>query len=119
MRRPWSDTETDAGVLHARTGAPDRWDVSVARTWVLGAPISRRRLARQVRQDIWRALQATRGFSPRVLVATQATEIHITGGGSIASSRAAPVLAERIADILDNPDNRRRWATHARAQTKP
>lgn len=119
MTRPWINTETEMGVLHARIGAPGRWDVAVERRWPLADPVSRRRYARQVRQDLWRGLRTTRGFSPRVLVASHDSEIQITAGGSIASGRAAPVLADRIADILDNPQNRRRWAAHARAKGDP
>ena len=121
MTRSWTNIDTGAGVLHARAGAPDRWDVEVSRVWPVAAPVSRRRLAYQVRQDIWRALQSTRGFTPRVLVATAThdhREIHVTGGGTLSQGRAAPVLADRIADILDNPDNRRRWAAHARARRR-
>ncbi|MFK7945708.1 MAG: hypothetical protein AB8B85_22750, partial [Paracoccaceae bacterium] len=66
------------------------------------------------RQDIWRGLQSTRGFTPRVLVALTDTQVHITGGGTMASGQAASVLVGRIADILDNPQNRRRWDAHAR-----
>lgn len=118
MTRGWVETDTGGGVLHARAGAPDRWDVAVSRAWPVPDPVSRRRMARQIRQDIWRALRTARGFTPRVLVASEDSRIHITGGGCIASGRAAPCLAGRIADILDNPHNRRRWAAHARARTK-
>lgn len=119
MTARWQDIETGAGLLHCRPGMPDRWDVAVERRWPTG-PVSRRRYARQVRQDIWRAAQAVRGFVPRVVVATDPTHIHITGGGVMAAGRKGhclpPGLHDRIADILDNPMNRRRWAAHARAK---
>ena len=118
MTARWLNTDTGTGLLHARARTPDRWDVSVERRWPVAGALSRRRIAAQIRQDIWRGVQATRGFTPRVLVATDTTHIHITGGGSLASGRAAPILADRIADILDNPQNRRRWVAHARARKR-
>ena len=113
MTRPWRCTETEAGLLHVRAGIPDRWDIAVRRVWAVGGPVSRRRYARQVRQDIWRAARAVRGFVPRVLVARTSRTIEITGGGTCLGARP-PVLAQRIATLLDNPANRARWDAFAR-----
>ena len=110
------NTQTDAGILHARAGLADRWDIAVSRDLPSTSAISRSRYAAQVRQDIWRALQDIRGFVPRVLVQTGPESIQITGGGTQVTGRTTPGMAARIAHILDNPDNRRRWANHARAR---
>lgn len=113
--RGWRETETAEGLLHTRDHAPARWDVAVTRAWPAAA-FSRRRYARQVRQDLWRAARNVRGFVPRVLVAADGAGVRITAGGAMATGRAAPGLADRLADILDNPNNRRRWDRYASAR---
>ena len=116
MTARWLNTDTGTGLLHARARTPDRWDISVERRWPVTGTLSRRRTAAQIRQDIWRTAQRTRGFVPRVLVALENHHLQITGGGTMLTGRAGQSLADHIADILDNPDNRRRWATHARVK---
>jgi hypothetical protein len=102
--------------LHARAGVPDRWDVSIDRRWAVPGAISRRRYASQVRQDLWRAARGLRGFVPRVLVGSDGEDILITGGGVLVTGHMPPGLPERLAAILDNPNNRRRWGRHASAR---
>lgn len=116
MTARWQNIETEAGLLHCRLGVPDRWDVAVERCWGLDAPVSRRRMAQQIRQDTWRAVQRVRGFVPRVLVALDDMHLKIKSGCTMVTGLTAPGLTDRIEDILDNPDNRRRWAAHARAR---
>ena len=104
MSRPWLDTETERGLLHARAGLPDRWDVSVSRDWTVARPVSRRRVAAQVRQDLWRAAQSIRGFVPRVLVRAEAGQIHLTAGGTQLTGRTPPGLTARLTALSDWPD---------------
>lgn len=113
----WVEDQTPDGLLVRRAAVPDRWDIAVARDWPVGPLGDRakvcRRVARQIRQDVWRAIQATRGFSPRILVAFTENQLYITAGGVLVNGRAPPGLADRIAGVLDKPDNRRRWVRFA------
>jgi len=134
----WIEEDGPAGLVHRRAGAPDRWDVRVARDWPIGrvggaptlrpdrrapgtdgaggAPTLRvrRRLARQIRQDVWRACRRTPGFVPRILVCIRDNHLYITAGGAILTGRVPPGLERRIAEVLDKTDNRRRWQSFAR-----
>jgi len=102
------------GLLHARDGMPDRWDVSVEQTWRVQQhqQVSRRRLARSIRQDIWRALQKVRGFVPRVLVDFSAGVVSVKAGGVLMAGRSIGLEA-KIATVLENPSNRDRWTRYA------
>ena len=112
----------DGGVLHARAGLPDRWDVSVMRVWTPAAGsgsgfcISRKRLARAIRQDIWREVQQVRGFVPRVSVTIDAEALKITAGGVLMAGRIASGLGDDIAAVLDHPERQRRWLAFARTK---
>ena len=110
--RGWVYRAVEGGLLHARAGLPDRWDIAIKRNWRFGL-LSRRRLARAIRQDIWRDLQQVRGFVPRVLVAQNADLVQITAGGVLMAGRAAPVLENHLAGVLDNPGNKMRWLRFA------
>ncbi len=66
------------------------------------------RLAHAIRQDLWRALQTTRGFSPVIRIETGPAQTRITAGGQIDGPRA-PALSQIIQDLLNSPSNRNRW----------
>jgi hypothetical protein len=90
---------------------PPRFDV-VASTVL---PDARRvRLAHQVRQDIWRALRAVRGFSPVVEVVRREGALHVRAGGRVAPPIAAG-LTGRLSEVLEDAATRQRWLTHAGA----
>ncbi len=92
---------------------PARFDV-VAETVL---PRMRKdRLAQQVRQDLWRALQSVRGFSPVVRVEDRGDMLHLRAGGRAAAPIAASLIA-RIEDVLEDTANRRRWLRHAGASS--
>lgn len=120
MRRAWIDIPLEGGLLHARTGLPDRWDIWEERVWTIqpgqqrpGLHISQRRLARSIRQDLWRGLQNVRGFVPRVQVGPADHSLKIKAGGVLMASHAASGLGDRIAAVLDHPDNKIRWLAFA------
>ncbi len=92
---------------------PPRFDVAAAADLPLADPV---RLAHQVRQDMWRAMQNVRGFSPVVRIETLTDGVRITAGGRVMGC-AAPVLAERVAEVLSSDANRRRWLRHAGRRT--
>ncbi len=89
---------------------PPRFDVRAETVLAKADPL---RLAHQIRQDMWRALQNMRGFSPVVRVETRAEDVKITAGGRV-EGRVPTNAAEGIAEVLENPGNRARWLRHAR-----
>ncbi len=111
MRGRWHIV-TEGDTLTLSRGLPARVDLSVT----MRCPDANRlRLATQIRQDMWRALQRLRSFRPAVAVTRDQTGLSVTAGGAL--DRAAPPSAEgTLADLLSNPANRRRWLTHARRQ---
>ena len=72
------------------------------------------RIAHQVRQDLWRALQNVRGFAPAVQIERHDTGLHVTAGGQLACSAPVDQLRARIQHVLDDPQNRLRWVTYGR-----
>ncbi|MFP7673392.1 DUF6497 family protein [Marivita sp. S0852] len=110
-RNGWHMLRDADGLVLARH-LPARFDVSA----VADFPIcDAGRLARQVRQDLWRALQNVRGFSPVVRVDRLADGLRVTAGGRVpASSQSASVRA-RLEDVLNNPKARSRWLKWAGA----
>ena len=72
------------------------------------------RLAHQIRQDLWRALQRVRGFSPVVRLEPDVGGWRVTAGGHVAGSVPAAVVAQADA-LLNDPSYRQRWLKHAGA----
>ena len=108
MARTWHILRED-GVLTLCRQAPARLDVSAATVLPAGDPV---RLAHQIRQDMWRAVRNVRGFSPVVRLEQRVGGIAVTAGGQVMGP-VAPGLPARIAAVLENPANRRRWLAHA------
>ncbi|EAR49495.1 hypothetical protein OG2516_00324 [Oceanicola granulosus HTCC2516] len=88
---------------------PARMDVA-AETRLAAMP--RLRLARQVRQDVWRALQRVRGFSPVIEVHAEGDGLRLVAGGQV-DGAVPPGASAAIAAVLEDRDNRARWARHA------
>ncbi|WP_299615245.1 hypothetical protein [uncultured Tateyamaria sp.] len=84
---------------------PPRFDFAVHTVLPCGGAI---RLAHQIRQDLWRALQKVRGFSPVVRLQRIADGWRIEAGGRVAGPVALPVVA-RAQAVLDDAGNRARW----------
>ncbi len=98
--RGWVITPLEDGIRLARAGR-ERLDFAVATELAGAAP---KRLAHQVRQDLWRALQGLRGFSPVVEIAGDV----VRAGGQV--DGRVPSNAVAIAQgVLDDPANRARW----------
>lgn len=102
----------DGDALTLARHLPVRWDVSAS------APFPRlhkRRLAEQVRQDMWRMLQDLRGFSPVVQVAGSGEDLTVTAGGAVLARVFPKTRVEaRLVELLTDPARRARWANHAR-----
>ncbi|MEM8633062.1 MAG: DUF6497 family protein [Pseudomonadota bacterium] len=86
---------------------PVRFDVWAS---ALFPKMRKDRLARQIRQDMWRALRQTRGFSPVVQVSDTADGLEVKAGGRLSSRVRAPAsMEETISDLLHDPAARVRW----------
>jgi hypothetical protein len=106
-RDRWQMREEDGDLVLSRPGRA-RLDVRAATV----LPDARRgRVARQVRQDLWRALRRVRGFSPVVRVRREAGSLVLVAGGQVEGT-APRGLAERIALVLEDEGNRARWVAH-------
>ncbi len=103
-----------AGELVLARQLPVRFDVVASTTLPMGDPL---RLAHQIRQDLWRALQRVRGFSPVVRLRLQGEVIRVEAGGRVAQP-IAPDLAARISQVLESPVRRARWTAQARRSAK-
>lgn len=100
---------TSGDTLTLARHLPPRFDV-VAETRL--PAMGRRRLAHQVRQDMWRALRRLRGFSPVVEVSRDGDGLRLRAGGRVAGG-CPPATSDRIAAVLADPGNRARWARFA------
>lgn len=119
-------TSGSGDTLHAARLAQG-WDLS-AETTLSVDPRGRffpRRLARQVRQDIWRALRAQRGYAPMVSVSPLAPDrVCLRAGGSLLASAGASAaqterLTARLTAVLTQPANRTRWIAQSTVHTPP
>lgn len=89
---------------------PLRWDLAVQTTL---PDAGRLRVAQQVRQDMWRALQDLRGFAPAVQVTRVDGMLQVKAGGQVAGAVAREKLEGEIAEVLNCPKRRARWLRHA------
>ena len=101
----------DGPVLTVARRLPVRFDLSVK---TLLPEASRLGIAQQVRQDLWRALQMLRGFSPVVQVARTQHGLEVTAGGQVDGAFPQKKAEALIAALLNDPGNRARWISWAR-----
>ncbi len=100
----------EGDVLTMARRLPVRLDLSVNTRLPDG---SRLRVAQQVRQDVWRALQNLRGFAPVVRVERCGSGLHVTAGGQVEGVFSKAHAEAKIAQVLENPEKRARWARWA------
>lgn len=108
----WTTARTEGAVTVSRAGRA-RFDLSVE-TQLAGNALSLGRIAHQIRQDIWRACQNVRGFSPVIRVQAVGNSYHVIAGGQVDDRRGSPHVEQTIEVVLSRPANRNRWVTHAR-----
>lgn len=102
---------TEDGALTMARRLPVRLDLAVRAEL---PRCGKRRLARQVRQDMWRALQDVRGFSPVVRVEEANGGLLVTAGGQV-DRRPFPKgkCEEKLREVLSDRNNRIRWVAYA------
>lgn len=113
MKSRWHILREEAVVTLCRQ-KPARFDVAVT---VELPPADSLRLAQQIRQDMWRAVQNVRGFSPVVKIEEQGDGLLVTAGGRVAG-RVPGNLAAEIKAVLEDMDKRQRWVRHAQRRVR-
>jgi hypothetical protein len=111
MKKPWH-LKRDAGRSILYRQPPPRFDISAEVFLICSCSVSQGRLAHQVRQDLWRALQNQRGFCPVVEVEQAGTTLRIRAGGRLPAP-IAPNMSDRILAVLEDPQKQMRWIRHA------
>lgn len=109
-RAAWHITRTDACLtLSRRRGAT--FDVSAQTRFAFEAgPLARGRLAQQIRQDLWRELQALRGFCPIIEVHADEAGLVVTAGGELTAKPFPKTKVQtQIEALLADPKKRARW----------
>ena len=102
------------GTLTLSRRLPARFDFAAKTVISGGATLRKGRVATQVRQDMWRALQSLRGFAPVVHVIVQGNDLEITAGGAVDGRFPKQRTEEQVAEVLECPDRRARWVRSAR-----
>ena len=108
-RRNWHILREDGALTLARR-LPARFDLSVEAAF---PRVGRLRLARQIRQDMWRALQHMRGFAPAVRVEDAGDGLRVCAGGQVDGVFPRARAAETLSALLQDPAHRARWIAHA------
>ncbi|MEO1362459.1 MAG: hypothetical protein AAFU86_01640 [Pseudomonadota bacterium] len=108
MSNRWHILRDGEGLTLARH-LPPRFDFSIRTPLGPGDAL---RLAHQIRQDLWRALQRVRGFSPVVQLTPRDGGWDVVAGGRT-SGPLAPRQIEVARNVLEHPQNKARWQRHA------
>lgn len=109
MADRWHIMDDGARYVLARR-LPARFDFAVE---AVLPPMRAGRLARQVRQDMWRALRAIKGFSPVVSVERRESDMLVRAGGQVDGPFPRAQAEEALADLLSDAATRARWARWA------
>ncbi|MEM5467711.1 hypothetical protein [Celeribacter marinus] len=111
-RKNWH-IKVEGDTLTLARRLPARFDFAATAVISGGAALRRGRMARQVRQDMWRALQTLRGFAPAVSVRVVGDDLEVTAGGGVAGAFPKAHCEAIVADVLSDPARRARWIAHA------
>lgn len=105
--------QRDDTMLRLSRGFPARFDFAADVVLVDAAHLDRSRIAHQVRQDLWRALQSLRGYRPVIELRKVGNDLHIKAGGSVEGAVPERYCVERAAAVLSDPSRQARWRLHA------
>lgn len=109
MAATWHILREDGALTLARR-LPARFDFGAEAAF---PPVGRLRLARQIRQDMWRALQNLRGFAPVIRVETTGAGVQVRAGGQVDGTFPRQRAADTVAALLQDPAHRARWIAYA------
>lgn len=110
-RSKWHILKEEGALTLARS-LPVRFDFSAQ---VMLPCCGKRRLATQIRQDMWRLLQNLRGFSPVVRIEEAGTQLRVTAGGSVARHPFPKAQSEaKLHELLADQKSVIRWLAYAR-----
>ncbi len=112
--RKWI-TKRDGDTVTLARRFPVRFDVVAETT---GPIVGRAWLATLIRQDLWRALQGLRGFSPEVEITTNGDRLMIRAGGRLDGIAPIEATNGRIATLVNDPQKRARWFAKATSGAK-
>ncbi|MDG1457517.1 MAG: hypothetical protein P8Q92_06375 [Pseudoprimorskyibacter sp.] len=104
-RNGWHILSDDARYTLTRH-MPPRFDIA-AEAWF--PPCRPERLARQIRQDLWRTLKQLRGFSPVVEITTTAYGLNVRVGGRLSAQQTPKTALISIQQLINDPAWRNRW----------
>lgn len=117
-RNRWQFHAEGQGLVLARPGRA-RFDLVEELRLSAPGPLSLRRLVLQIRQDVWRALQGLRAFSPIVAAIPQEGAILLRAGGQISGSAPIPrSAAAALHTVVHSPANHQRWCRFAQARAR-
>lgn len=112
LRGGWFAVSSEGEYTLARQWPP-RFDFGVVSDF---PPVNAKRLAHQIRQDLWRKLQGLRGFSPVVSVYVTEAGLNVRAGGRIIG-RLPNGTEALVQDLLNDPALRARWIRWAGARS--
>ncbi|MBK5935163.1 hypothetical protein C8N32_10163 [Rhodovulum imhoffii] len=115
MARTWHILREEGALTMARR-LPVRFDLAVETTF---PQAGKRRLAAQIRQDMWRALKGMRGFSPAVRVEDCKSGLRVVAGGQVSAPFPRALAEARVSALLADPVQRLRWLRCARTGERP
>jgi hypothetical protein len=115
-QKHWHIT-VDGEILTLSRGAIGPFDFYASVLLQGQAFLRRGRVAHQVRQDLWRALQSLRGYSPMVQVQVIGQDLEIKAGGTVQGRFPRAQTQAIVADVLSCPRRQARWIRSA--QRKP
>ncbi|MBA85307.1 hypothetical protein ACSSNL_02125 [Thalassobius sp. S69A] len=102
---------TEDGALTLARRLPVRFDLAVQ---TVLPRCGRRRLAMQIRQDMWRLLRDLRGFAPVVRVEYLPEGLRVIAGGQVGQAPFPKRASEeKLRQMLSDRNNRSRWLAHA------
>lgn len=105
------------GELTLTRRLPAKFDFAAKTVISGGAELRKGRIATQVRQDMWRALQSLRGFAPVVQVTVRGDDLEIVAGGAVAGRFPKARSEALVSEVLESTDRRNRWVRSARRTT--
>jgi hypothetical protein len=115
MKRGWHILQ-DEGRYTLSRRLPVRFDIEAITDF---PPLDPARLARQIRQDVWRQLKNLRGFSPVVEIMINKSGVTVRAGGQLVKGASVPSgLNEELADLLSDPARRARWSNWAAPRSR-